>query len=266
MTFKKGDPMWVDLGSDQFELSKKFYTELFGWEFIDTGAEFGHYNIITLNGERIGGAMNSLIGPEGPLEEAPTPNAWSIYFKADDIEKSVQAVADAGGTVIFPPLNVGNMGKMAFVLDGAGAAFGVWEDGKDFQGSAVDQGIGTPTWFESMSKDLDAAIPVYQATFNWEIGWMDTAESPVRYAFNSGDEASATAGLCDASSFLPDDVPSYWRVYFQVENTDMTIEKIQNLGGIILDGPMDSPYGRVATVAGPDGASFQIVDASSNNS
>lgn len=66
MAFKQGDPMWVDLGSDQLEESKKFYSELFGWEFTDTGADFGHYNIITLNGQRIGGAMNSLFGPDGP--------------------------------------------------------------------------------------------------------------------------------------------------------------------------------------------------------
>lgn len=264
MTFQQGDPMWVDLGSDCFEESKKFYSELFGWEFTDTGADFGHYHIITLNGQRIGGAMNSLIGPESPLEEAPMPSAWSVYFKADDIEASVKAALDAGATLIVPPMSVGDMGKMAFIADGAGAALGLWEYGEGFQGSVIDQGPGTAVWFESLNKDLDAALPVYEAAFGWHVGWMPQGQSPVPYAFNAGEEDQATAGLCDASSFLPAEVPSFWRAYFQVEDTDAAVEKIKELGGSLQDGPMDSPYGRVATVAGPEGASFQIVDGASH--
>ncbi|QNV39875.1 hypothetical protein IDM48_11105 [Rothia amarae] len=105
MAFKQGDPMWVDLGSDQLEESKKFYSELFGWEFTDTGADFGHYNIITLNGQRIGGAMNSLFGPDGPREKAETSNAWSVYLKVDDMEQSIEAVAGPDATA-FQIVNV----------------------------------------------------------------------------------------------------------------------------------------------------------------
>lgn len=180
MAFKQGDPMWVDLGSDQLEESKKFYSELFGWEFTDTGADFGYYNIITLNGQRIGGAMNSLFGPDGPREKAETSNAWSVYLKVDDMEQSIEAVKDAG--------------------------------------------------------------------------------APVRFATNTADESKATAGLCDASSFLPEGVPSFWRPYFLVEDADAAIERIKELGGSVIDGSMDSPYGRIATVAGPDATAFQIVN------
>ena len=36
-------------------------------------------------------------------------------------------------------------------------------------------------------------------------------------------------------------------------------ERVRELGGALLDGPIDSPFGRVATVADPEGASFQII-------
>lgn len=86
------------------------------------------------------------------------------------------------------------------------------------------------------------------------------AGAPVRFATNTADDSKATAGLCDASSFLPEGVPSFWRPYFLVEDADAAIERIKELGGSVIDGSMDSPYGRIATVAGPDAAAFQIVN------
>lgn len=256
MAFKQGDPMWVELNSHVFEESTKFYSELLGWEFQDTGADFGHYNIITLNGERIGGAMNSLMTPNGLTDTPQTPTTWTVYLKADNIIASVDAAQQSGATVILPPMKVGSMGKMAIIADGAGAPFGLWEYGEGFNGSVVNQGVGTPAWFEVMTTNLDAAVPTYKA-LGWKLSWMD--DSLVRYGMNATGEEQATASICDASSFLPEGTPSFWRTYFTVANTDASVEKIKGLGGSLVDGPAETPYGRLATVAGPEGAHFQIV-------
>ena len=40
---------------------------------------------------------------------------------------------------------------------------------------------------------------------------------------------------------------------------DLLKEKLKELGGTVLDGPEDSPFGRLATVQDPQGASFQII-------
>lgn len=48
------------------------------------------------------------------------------------MEQSIEAVKDAGATVIVSPLTVGEMGKMAFILDGVGAVLGLWEYGAGF--------------------------------------------------------------------------------------------------------------------------------------
>ena len=34
--------------------------------------------------------------------------------------------------------------------------------------------------------------------------------------------------------------------------------RIEEHGGTVLDGPSNSPFGRVATIADPEGATFQI--------
>ncbi|MGM7669640.1 VOC family protein [Microbacterium sp. A93] len=78
------------------------------------------------------------------------------------------------------------------------------------------------------------------------------------YANNHPGEA-ATAGLCGAPrAWFPEGTPSFWRAYFIVEDADAAAEQVRQLGGTVVDGPMDTPFGRLATVVDPAGATFQI--------
>lgn len=84
-----------------------------------------------------------------------------------------------------------------------------------------------------------------------------TTELGMRYSTcGAGDDA--VAGICDASSFLPARTTSYWRFYLGVADADVSAASIVENGGQVLDGPEDSPFGRFATVADPQGAQFQI--------
>ncbi|MGH3923304.1 MAG: VOC family protein, partial [Pseudonocardiaceae bacterium] len=38
-----GTPCWVDLSVPDLAAAKEFYGAVFGWSFVDSGAEFGHY-------------------------------------------------------------------------------------------------------------------------------------------------------------------------------------------------------------------------------
>ncbi len=49
-----------------------------------------------------------------------------------------------------------------------------------------------------------------------------------------------------------------WRVYFTTDDVDSTAERLTAAGGRVLDGPMDTPFGRLATVTDPEGATFQL--------
>ncbi|MDN6191904.1 MAG: VOC family protein, partial [Brevibacterium sp.] len=74
------------------------------------------------------------------------------------------------------------------------------------------------------------------------------------YSTHGADE-NAVAGICDASEWTQ---VSFWRDYINVENTDATATRVAELGGKLLAGPEDSPYGRIATVTDPEGATFQL--------
>lgn len=251
-----GSPTWIDLGTHDLDGAVAFYGELFGWDFSDMGEDFGHYNMISNHGSAVGGAMSSLMGPEGPTEEPQNPTAWTVYLHTEDLEETLNKVTSQGGTVHYPAAPVGELGFMAIIEDPAGAALGLWQPNQ-FEGFEVTDSHGSPVWFEAMVQDFDAALPFYRDALGWDTYFMGGDENPeFRYVTNAQEDA-ATAGLCDVSAWA--DMPSHWRPYIGVDNTDESVKKLKELGGTVLDGPEDSPFGRLATVQDPQGASFQII-------
>jgi predicted enzyme related to lactoylglutathione lyase len=73
------------------------------------------------------------------------------------------------------------------------------------------------------------------------------------------DAGEPYAGVMDATSFLPEGVPSHWTVYFGSDDTDATLARIVELGGTVVQPAEDTPYGRLAGAADPLGVRFRIV-------
>lgn len=256
MTKRNGSPIWMDLSTHDLKGTQAFYSELFGWNFTSQGDDFGGYNMITKDGANVGGAMSSLMGPDGPTEEPQHPTAWTVYLATDDIDAALAKATEQGATVLVPSMPVGPLGFMAILQDPAGAVLGLWQPG-EFEGFDLPLTHGTPVWFEGMVPDFELALPFYQDTLDWDVQYMPGEEgSTVRYATH-GENGANGAGLCDTSAW--GEIPAHWRMYVGVDNTDETLEKLKELGGTVLDGPMDSPFGRLATVADPQGATFQII-------
>ena len=53
--------------------------------------------------------------------------------------------------------------------------------------------------------------------------------------------------------------PNHWHVYFGVADADATVAKATELGGSVLVPPFDTPVGRMAVIADPQGAVFSII-------
>jgi len=58
---------------------------------------------------------------------------------------------------------------------------------------------------------------------------------------------------------MPAEVPPHWMVYFTVTDTDAEVERVKQLGGSLMAGPMDNRAGRFAVVADPTGPCSAII-------
>lgn len=266
-TAPAGRPVWLDLTTDDLEGAKAFYGELFGWEFADQGEHLGHYHLITKDGSLVGGLMSSMRDQDGPTCEATGPTQWSLYLHSDDVAEVLERLEGTGASLVFGPMDVPDLGRQVFLIDPAGASLGVWQP-EGMAGFELPLTPGTPVWFECLSKDLDAALPFYRDVLGWDVAWlpsssMEPSEDGFRYVTNGAEEA-AVCGLCDASQWLPAQASSFWRAYFQVEDTDAAVAQVTQLGGTIQAAPEDSPYGRFVQVADPQGGVFVIIEPGSD--
>lgn len=246
-----GAPCWIDLMTSDTEKAKAFYGELFGWTF-ETGDQekYGGYIMAAKNGKPVAGMMQK------DLTMAGMPDLWSTYLRSDNAATTVQAAAEHGGQVYLAPMDVPDQGRMAMVADATGASIGVWEPGA-MKGYGLAAEPGTPAWHELHTKDYGAAVKFYEDVFGWNTDVMSDTPDFRYTTLGAGD--AAKAGIMDASGYLPAEVPSNWQVYFAVADTDAAIDTAVAMGARVVDGPDDTPFGRVATLADPTGAMFKIV-------
>lgn len=244
-----GAPCWVDLFTSDPDRARAFYGEVFGWTSEAGGEEFGGYVTFFKDGVRVAGCMRN----DGT---AGVPDAWTVYLATADAKAAADAALASGGSVYVPAMEVLDLGSMAVLGDAGGAAVGVWQPGTH-TGFGLVAEPGAPCWFELATREHDASVAFYQAVFG--LGSHVEHDSPeMRYSvLTVGEEG--VAGVMDASTFLPEGVPSHWAVYLGVPDTDAALATITALGGTVLQPAEDTPYGRLAQAADPTGAMFKLM-------
>jgi predicted enzyme related to lactoylglutathione lyase len=245
-SYEQGVPSWVDLGTADADAAAKFYSALFGWTVQQGPPEAGGYAIAELRDRPVAG-----IGPQ----QNPGPPVWSTYVNVDDADKVVAKVADAGGMLFMPPLDVLDVGRMAFFADPAGAAIGVWQP-KLHKGAGIVNEPGTLTWNELVTTDTDAAASFYEQVF----GWDAVTHGEGAGAYTEFQVAGRSiAGMMAKPPEMPAEVPPYWGVYFAVADTDATAKRVGELGGSVMMPPRDIEPGRFAIAVDPTGAMFSVI-------
>jgi predicted enzyme related to lactoylglutathione lyase len=239
MTFAPGQPAWVDLGTSDVPAASAFYTGVFGWTIDDLGPEAGGYGILRKDGQQIGGI--------GPATDDSRGTSWSIYFSTDDANDTESRVATGGGTVIMPPMDVMDQGRMAVFQDPVGAYFSVWQAGK-LTGMDVIRVPGTVSWVELYSTDLESVTGFYATVLG--VG--------VREIPGMGYTLFEVDGESVAGAMASPEATSRWQVYFEVEDADAVADRALELGAEELL-RQDSPAGRLASLVDPQGGVFCII-------
>jgi len=245
-----GSPCWVDLWTSDVDGSRRFYAELFGWEAQEPSPEFGGYFMFTRDGGPVAGAM-------GDMGDMAANNNWKLYLGTDDIAKTLEAAEANGAHVTSPAMAVADLGTQAVLIDPTGAQLGAWQPGT-FPGFTVLNAPGAPGWFELHTRNYAAAVDFYRSVFRWDTNAVGDTDEFRYTTMRDPDGQGELAGIMDAAGFLPEGAGSHWSVYWEVNDVDETVGKAQALGGSVLMGAADTPYGRLATVTDPAGAQFKL--------
>jgi predicted enzyme related to lactoylglutathione lyase len=112
-------------------------------------------------------------------------------------------------------------------------------------------------WEDLRSTDPDAARSFYGALFGYEYQALDMA-GPDYSTFQLPTEPHVLGGMGGLMG-LPDGTRSSWLVYFSVADTDAAASAAGRADGSVLAPPMDTPFGRMACLADPDGATFMVM-------
>jgi len=250
--YAPGTPSWVELSSPDADASAAFYGELMGWDATEPGPaeETGGYRMFQQDGQSVGGLM-------GHMQEGQ-PTAWSTYVSVADAEETAEKVKAAGGTVMVDPMDVMDLGRMAFFIDPTGAVFGVWEP-KSFAGAGLVNEPNSLCWNEVATRDAETNKAFYAAVFGWDAARPSFEGAPDTYVIWELDGKSVGGMMQMTDEYFPPEVPSHWGVCFAVADCDATAAKARELGGTVTVEPIDSPIGRYAVIDDPQGGSFAVM-------
>jgi predicted enzyme related to lactoylglutathione lyase len=249
-SYAQGTPSWVDLQTTDQAAAKAFYGGVFGWTYDDQPMDAGAVYSIA----KIGDGQVAAIAPQSPeLKAAGAPPMWNTYLAVDSVDDATAKVGPAGGTVAMEPFDVMDAGRMSFVLDPSGAPVALWQANQHIGASLVNE-PGTVTWNELIT-DNPAAVPFYEQVLGVTTTTMEMGEDKYTMFQVGGKEV--------AGSMRPQmaGVPNHWQVYFAVADADAAAAKIKQLGGSVMVEPFDTPIGKMAVVADPQGAVFSLFQA-----
>ncbi|MGH2719551.1 MAG: VOC family protein [Actinomycetota bacterium] len=246
-SYDHGVPSWVDHSSADPAKASEFYSQLFGWDVQAGPPEAGGYGMAAKNGRLVAG-----IGPN----MSPGPAVWATYVNVDSADDIAAKVEAGGGRVLAPPMDVMEAGRLGVFADPAGAVFGVWEPGAH-KGAGLVNEESTVGWNELITDDVEGAKSFYGSVFGWEPDVHEQAGGPAYTEFKVG--GRSIAGMMGRPPGMPAEAPPFWGVYFVVPDTDAAVAQITGLGGAVMMGPQDIPQGRIAVVADPVGAVFNII-------
>lgn len=247
-------PIWADLSAGDLTAERSFYAGLLGWEFDEAHPDAGGWVMATVDGKPAAG-----FAPRPP--QMPV-SSWTVYFGCDDVEAATAKAQGLGAQVFMPPMPVVvggvHMCSIAVLADPTGAVFGLSQPGAH-KGFGVTSGPGSAAWFELLTRDLDAAAEFYRDLVDGTITQANTAEGMDYRMLGTG--GSDVAGMMTMPAEAPAEAPSYWSVYFAVDDAAAATTFAAKSGATVIFGPHTMPgTGTFSMLMDPEHAPVSVLE------
>lgn len=117
---------------------------------------------------------------------------------------------------------------------------------------------GTFCWVDLGTTDAESAKSFYGQLFGWTM--TDTPAGPdMTYTMITKDGQNVGGLYQMPQQMIGDRIPPHWLSYVSVEDVAASTEKLSQLGGTVLSGPMDvMTAGKMAAVKDVTGAAFAL--------
>jgi predicted enzyme related to lactoylglutathione lyase len=250
--YKPGTFCWVELATSDSAAAKTFYTQLFGWDYVDNpmGPDMV-YTMLKLNGKDVGG-LYKLMSEQ--VSQGVPPN-WLSYVSVTSADESAEKAKAAGATILKEPFDVSTIGRMAVIQDPTGAVFALWQAGTN-RGSGIYNVPNSFCWNELMTTDTAVDGEFYSTVFGW--GRDVQNFGPLEYTMFTNGEKMAGGMLKITPEMGP--IPPNWLVYFAVDDCDAKVQKATELGATVMKPADNIPgVGRFAILTDPQGGAFAII-------
>src|SRR5690242_13764738 len=250
-----GTPCWLELSTTDTASARSFYGSLLGWSYFESpmGPDMPPYILARVQDRDVA----ALWTMAKELREQGTPPFWLVYFAVANVDQLVPKVTALGGSVMMPPMDVPEAGRMAVCLDPNGGAFAIWQAGKH-PGARLVNETGAMCWVELQAKEESKSEKFYTGLFGWKSEKMSMG-GPIEYTtFKVGD--IPVAGMLPNPAGAADNVPQNWLGYLQVTECDGVTDKAKANKGQVFVSPQTIPgVGRFAVLADAQGAAFGIL-------
>ncbi len=250
----QGRIIWHDLISDQPAASERFYSELFGWEFEKVGDLFGlgaddGYSLIRHNGRLIGGMVNENRLPAAEEERSQ----WVILMSVPDVDGATERLLADGGTVLTPPTDIADRGRMAVVADPQGALLALLQ-AKGGDPEEFEPGYGDFLWDELWTGSVEDATTFYGSLVGYDLRDVPVQTDHDYRVLLSHDQPRAGVLAHPFEGERP-----VWVTYIRVQDPAAITARVEALGGTVYLEAQDRPLGcRVALIADPSGAGIAL--------
>ena len=246
---------WIELATTEQAAAKDFYSKIFGWSSQDFPIGPNEvYTIFQVEGRDA--AAGCTLRPE--QLSLGVPPHWNLYVAVESADATAARATQLGGTVLAPPFDVFDSGRMTVVQDPTGATICLWQPNKH-PGTGIAAAHGTLCWADLNTPDQAGAGQFYSDLFGWHI--MKEDEDPAHNYWHIKNGEEFIGGIPPSSHHKPG-VPAHWMAYFAVSDCDATAAEAKNLGATLYLPPTDfEDVGRISIMADPQGAALAIFKA-----
>ena len=245
----QGRWVWAELMADNVDIEKRFYRDVFGWQYETYGTGTDAYTLIRVDGRPIAGIV-SYARPA----DADRSARWLAFMSVPDVDRVADQTAASGGRVLVPPKNLAGRGSVAVLQDLEGAIFGVIHA---TGGDPPDVLPSHKTWLwnELWAKDSSLMADFYRLIGAYTIERQeDIGDRP---------EIRLVAGGYPRAAVLElkrKDLPSTWLPYIRVEDLRQILARIERAGGSVVVPPSPTfRNGKVAVFLDPLGAALSLI-------